>query len=155
MEPVLTGPAGQEPGLPRLPPQKEQEQTTATGDSPMSLLAIPTPGASPGQPSFSPEGPGDQPSSRPASLGVQPCSPTLCNNQGPWEGGGGGLCLQQIQAVRADAFVNADRGHGPRPGPRFAVLPPLSSTRPHPFSLSPGTEWSLSFLLFFFLFFFK
>lgn len=32
-------------------PQEEQEQTTATGDSPLSLLASPTPGASPGLPS--------------------------------------------------------------------------------------------------------
>lgn len=77
-------------------PQKEQEQTTATGDSPLSLLAIPTPGASPGQPGASPKGAGDQPSSWPASPGVQPCSPALCNNQGPW--GRGYVCSRFWQS---------------------------------------------------------
>ena len=87
-KPVLIGPAGQRFVSPSNPPQREQEQTMAMGDSPVSHLPIPTPLACLGQPILSFKGAGDQPFWPSASsLLTQPCSPLCARQQGPWRKG--------------------------------------------------------------------
>lgn len=129
-------------------PQKEQEQTTAAGDSPVSLLAVPTPGPAQDSPAYLPRGLETSPPHGQLLRASSPAPPLCATIRVQW-GGGGGVVFAADLGSQSRYLCESIEATGAQTWPKVccpARHHPPPYTRQHPFSLISGTERSLSFL---------